>query len=119
MTQNVAPILTLRSNDKTGLFDAYGAAQNRKERYPDELVMFCVDCSKSMNDSSDFTELKDTAANGSDGNSDDCPSAEESKAEEALVSPIVAGELDASSALTFTQLKGSQLCLVTVTALNC
>lgn len=58
ITQIIAPSLRLRAEDGTYVFDCYGGASKRKERQPEEIIVFCVDCSRSMEESSDFEELK-------------------------------------------------------------
>lgn len=57
ITQIIAPILKARENEKCAIFDLCGGALKRKERTPDEILIFCVDCSSSMNDSCDFIEF--------------------------------------------------------------
>lgn len=69
ITQLIAPILEERAKDGTDVFDSFGGGSKRKETKPDEIIMFCVDCSKSMEDPSDFEELAETDSEGS--NSED------------------------------------------------
>lgn len=57
----IAPILVRYEAKGTGVFDASGGAALRKLEAPDEILMFCVDCSASMRTKSDFAE-----ANGDD-----------------------------------------------------
>src|SRR5947207_7202517 len=57
MTQLLVPILQKREADGTSIFDLLGDSQKRKASTPDEIVMFCVDCSSSMQRSSDFEEI--------------------------------------------------------------
>ncbi len=59
ITQLIAPLLQQREEDGTYIFDSFGEAYERKARRPDELIMFCVDCSRSMGQPSDFDELKE------------------------------------------------------------
>ncbi|KAK6537179.1 hypothetical protein TWF694_011376 [Orbilia ellipsospora] len=56
VTQELQPILEHRktTGDSGIIFDAIGLSVNRKQNDPDELVMLVVDCSYSMNSSSDF-----------------------------------------------------------------
>lgn len=63
VTQNIAPILQQRSDDGTWIFDSFGGVKKQREGKPDELIMFCVDCSKSMGRSSDFEEIKSEEKN--------------------------------------------------------
>lgn len=57
ITQLIVSILEDRVKDGTDVFDSFGGGSRRKESTPDELIMFCVDCSKSMQNPSDFEEL--------------------------------------------------------------
>ncbi|KIX05990.1 uncharacterized protein Z518_03964 [Rhinocladiella mackenziei CBS 650.93] len=59
VTQLLEPILRAREQDGTNVFDLFSATYRRKDATPTELVVFCVDCSYSMNGSSDFAELND------------------------------------------------------------
>lgn len=43
----------------------------RKERTPEEILIFCIDSSSSMNDPCDFTELNEVDDEVHDGNIDD------------------------------------------------
>ncbi|KAK6502352.1 hypothetical protein TWF506_002933 [Arthrobotrys conoides] len=55
ITGLLGPILEARKNETGGsTLDAVGIATNRKQNDPEELVMFVVDCSQSMNDVSEF-----------------------------------------------------------------
>ena len=58
ITQLLVPILEKREADGTAIFDLFGTSQRRKVGTPDEIIMFCVDCSSSMRKSSDFEEIK-------------------------------------------------------------
>ena len=51
------PILEKREADGTAIFDLFGSSRKRKAGTPDEIIMFCVDCSSSMKTSSDFEEI--------------------------------------------------------------
>ncbi|KAI5208159.1 hypothetical protein E4T39_01468 [Aureobasidium subglaciale] len=46
--QQLAPFLRLYQADGTNVFDILGFSQTRALDEPDEIVMFCVDCSASM-----------------------------------------------------------------------
>ena len=59
ITQVIEPLLRVRANCESHLFDAYGGALRRKENCPDEIILFCVDSSRSMNKASDFEELNE------------------------------------------------------------
>ena len=59
IAQYLEPILRERERDGTNLFDMFGTTFRRKEAQPTELVVFCVDCSYSMEKLSDFAELND------------------------------------------------------------
>ncbi|KAG4437405.1 hypothetical protein IFR05_007130 [Cadophora sp. M221] len=59
VTQLLVPILEAREADGTAIFDAFGDGIRRKFKEPDEIIMVCVDCSSSMSEDSDFTEIKD------------------------------------------------------------
>lgn len=69
ITQIINPILKIRTGDGTYIFDCYGGSLKRKERNPKEVIFFCVDCSTSMENSSDFEELQESTARGLDENS--------------------------------------------------
>jgi len=66
ITQLIAPLLEDRVKDGTDIFDSFGGGSKRKETKADEIVMFCVDCSKSMQDPSDFEELAEIDSEESD-----------------------------------------------------
>jgi hypothetical protein len=59
ITQLLVPILKQRESEGTAIFDAFGDGFQRKFKAPDEIIMLCVDCSSSMRENSDFTEIKD------------------------------------------------------------
>ncbi|KAI0014255.1 hypothetical protein F4779DRAFT_612549 [Xylariaceae sp. FL0662B] len=50
----IAPILNGYQADGTAVFDAVGGAELRRLLTPDEVVMFCVDCSTSMGIGTNF-----------------------------------------------------------------
>ncbi|EPS39856.1 hypothetical protein H072_6232 [Dactylellina haptotyla CBS 200.50] len=53
-TQTLQPILEARNRDGTTVFEESGPPAGRKETDPSELIMFVVDCSRSMERSSEF-----------------------------------------------------------------
>ena len=57
--QLIAPILRTYEADGTAVFDALGGAAVRRLQAPDEILMFCVDCSASMRKATDFTEVNE------------------------------------------------------------
>lgn len=59
ITQLLVPILGKRESDGTAIFDAFGDSFQRKSKTPDEIIMLCIDCSASMQDDNDFSEIKD------------------------------------------------------------
>jgi hypothetical protein len=59
ITQLLAPILEQREADGTSVFDLFGGPNKRKSGAPDEILMFCLDCSVSMSKASDFEEIRD------------------------------------------------------------
>ena len=59
VSQMLEPILQAREKDGTNVFDLFSATYRQKEALPTEMVVFCVDCSQSMNGTSDFTELNE------------------------------------------------------------
>ena len=67
--QLIAPILKRRREDGTWIFDLFAGVNQKKMREAGELIMFCVDCSRSMEDQSGFQEDKDEEQ--SDSESDD------------------------------------------------
>ena len=110
ITQLIAPILEARVIDGTDVFDLFGGGSKRKETTPDEIIMFCVDCSKSMEDPSDFEELAETDSEGS--NSEDELSTDEGSEVDASHGPQDSlnhedGSDDGQrTAMTFGQMKG-------------
>ncbi|KAJ4503131.1 hypothetical protein HRR77_008557 [Exophiala dermatitidis] len=56
--QQLGPIIEGRKQDGTNVFDLFSATYRRKETFPTEMLMFCVDCSQSMNRGTTFYELK-------------------------------------------------------------
>jgi hypothetical protein len=57
--QLIEPIIKTYEAEGTSLFDAFGGAATRKLEAPDEILMFCVDCSASMRQATDFAEVND------------------------------------------------------------
>lgn len=55
--QLIAPILLKYEADGTAVFDASGGSFARRLEAPDEILMFCVDCSSSMRETTDFNEI--------------------------------------------------------------
>lgn len=70
ITQLIAPILEDRVKDGTDVFDSFCGGSKRKQIKPDEIIMFCVDCSKSMHDPSDFEELAEIDSEESNSEKD-------------------------------------------------
>lgn len=71
ITQIIAPILKARENEKCVIFDSCGGALKRKERTPDEILIFCIDCSTSMNKACDFAEFENTDEDEDEVDDDD------------------------------------------------
>jgi hypothetical protein len=57
--QLLEPIVQARELDGTAGFDIFSTSYTRKSTIPSELLMFVVDASNSMDESSDFAELND------------------------------------------------------------
>ena len=57
--QLIAPIIQSYEADGTAVFDSLGGAAVRRLQAPDEILMFCVDCSASMRQPTDFREVND------------------------------------------------------------
>lgn len=57
--QLIAPILRTYEAAGTAVFDALGGASLKKLQEPDEVVMFCVDCSARMRRPTDFEEVNE------------------------------------------------------------
>lgn len=58
--QLIAPIIRSYEADGTAVFDAVGGgAAVRRLQSPDEILMFCVDCSASMRSATDFHEVNE------------------------------------------------------------
>jgi hypothetical protein len=57
--QLIAPIVQSYEADGTAVFDSLGGAAVRRLQAPDEILMFCVDCSASMRQPTDFCEVND------------------------------------------------------------
>ncbi|KAK3715698.1 hypothetical protein LTR37_006923 [Vermiconidia calcicola] len=58
--QVIAPIILRYESEGSSVFDAVGGAAIRRLQAPDEILMFCVDCSASMRRATDFAEVNDT-----------------------------------------------------------
>ena len=65
--QLIAPILQSYEADGTAVFDSLGGAAVRRLQAPDEILMFCVDCSASMREPTDFDEVNDDTPFASPG----------------------------------------------------
>jgi uncharacterized protein YegL len=52
--QQLAPFLRIYEQDGTNVFDVLGSSQTRALDEPDEIVMFAVDCSASMDNATDL-----------------------------------------------------------------
>lgn len=61
-----APIMKTYESEGTGVFDACGGAAIRKLKEPDEVLMFCVDCSASMRQQTDFDEANEEESDDED-----------------------------------------------------
>lgn len=59
MEQLIEPIIKVYESEGTGVFDSCGGAAVRRLEAPDEILMFCVDCSASMRQATDFAEVND------------------------------------------------------------
>jgi ubiquitin-protein ligase len=57
--QLIDPIIKSYESEGTAVFDSYGGATVRKLEAPDEILMFCVDCSASMRQATDFAEINE------------------------------------------------------------
>ena len=55
--QLIETIIEARERDGTLIFDLFSNSPGYKYAKPTEVVMFCVDCSRSMNRVSDFQEI--------------------------------------------------------------
>ena len=72
VSQMLEPILKAREKDGTNVFDLFSATFRHNESLPTELIVFCVDCSHSMNEPSGFSELiEDNDLPGSDDEDED------------------------------------------------
>ncbi|KAI1083612.1 hypothetical protein F5B20DRAFT_577291 [Whalleya microplaca] len=66
--QLIVNILERYQAEGTAAFDALGCAEVRKLLTPDEVLMFCVDCSSSMSHTANFSEIDDdNIANAEEG----------------------------------------------------
>jgi len=114
ITQLIAPILEDRVKDGTDVFDSFGGGPKRKETKPDEIIMFCVDCSKSMEDPSDFEELAET--DSEESNSEDGYSTDEGSdvvaSHGSQNSPIDEDGSDDGQGMTFGQMKGKMISML-------
>jgi ubiquitin-protein ligase len=61
VTQLIEPLVQAREQDGTLVFDLFGNSTTLRsgESKPTELLMFCVDCSESMDYGSDFQEIQE------------------------------------------------------------
>jgi hypothetical protein len=59
ISQMLEPVLKAREKDGTNVFDLFSADFRRKESLPTELIVFCVDCSHSMGETSGFANAND------------------------------------------------------------
>jgi hypothetical protein len=57
--QLIESIIKSYESEGTAVFDSYGGATVRKLEAPDEILMFCVDCSASMRQATDFAEINE------------------------------------------------------------
>jgi ubiquitin-protein ligase len=60
VAQLIEPIIRAREQDGTIIFELFSENVRFKNMKPTELLMFCVDCSKSMRKASDFREINET-----------------------------------------------------------
>lgn len=102
ITQLIAPILEERAKDGTDVFDLCGIGPKRKESKPDEIVMFCLDCSKSMEEPSDFEELVETGSEDPFG--EGLHGAEDSDTQDSVSDETDSD--DGPTGMTFGQMKG-------------
>lgn len=98
VTQLIAPVLQRRNEDGTGVFDMFGAVLKDRAGNPDELIMFCIDCSRSMRKSSDFEDMNQEENDSKDGGSDN------DQGLEVLASTNISD--DTYQNLTLSQMKG-------------
>lgn len=73
VAQLLAPILEQRKSDGTAVFDAFGGSHTRRFEVPDEILMFCVDCSASMDIASAFEDVEDTGPSRAESIHDSTP----------------------------------------------
>lgn len=57
VAQLLSPILALREADGSAILDAIGDPTERKLEIPEEILMICVDCSASVEDSTGFYDV--------------------------------------------------------------
>jgi hypothetical protein len=116
ITQLIASILEDRVKDGTDVFDSFGGGSKRKQTKPDEILIFCVDCSKSMEDPSDFEELAET--DSEESNSEDGYSTDEGSdvvaSHGSQDSPTNEGGSDNGecAGMTFGQMKGGMVIML-------
>lgn len=79
VAQLIEPIIRSREQDGTAVFDLFSSSVPVKNSEPTELLMFCVDCSASMDEGSDFQEIHETPEIPTSGEAtmDDLPATEE------------------------------------------
>lgn len=61
VAQLVEPVLRLREHDGTIIFELLSGSLRSENAKPTELLMFCVDCSQSMDSASDFHEIQENS----------------------------------------------------------
>jgi ubiquitin-protein ligase len=61
VAQLIDPIVRAREQDGTAVFDLFSKSLRSENAKPTELLMFCVDCSRSMNRGSDFQEIHEAS----------------------------------------------------------
>jgi ubiquitin-protein ligase/Mg-chelatase subunit ChlD len=61
VAQLVEPVLRLREHDGTIIFELLSESLRSENAKPTELLMFCVDCSESMDSASDFREIQENS----------------------------------------------------------
>lgn len=59
LEQLIAPIIKTYEEDGTAIFDAMGGAELKKLQEPDEILVFCVDSSQSMETPTDFHDVNE------------------------------------------------------------
>jgi hypothetical protein len=61
VVQLIDPVVRAREQDGTAVFDLLSKSLRSENAKPTELLMFCVDCSRSMNCGSDFQEIHEAS----------------------------------------------------------